>query len=59
MREVGKRGPQPSQPCGTVAAYKRHQRAGEQPCDLCRAAWAAKQRELYAKRKTRDIWRKL
>lgn len=25
-------------PCGTHAAYRRHLRAGEQPCEPCRAA---------------------
>lgn len=49
---MGARGPTPTQPCGTVAAYKRHRRAGEQPCAACAAAWAAEQRRLYAKRKS-------
>jgi uncharacterized protein (DUF3084 family) len=26
------------QPCGTRAAYQRHQRHGETPCDTCREA---------------------
>ena len=26
------------QPCGTWAAYKRHKRKGEEPCDACRQA---------------------
>jgi len=26
------------QPCGTSAAYTRHRRAGETPCDACRRA---------------------
>jgi len=26
------------QPCGTPAAYQRHVRRGEQPCDACREA---------------------
>ncbi|MCP2339213.1 hypothetical protein [Actinomadura rupiterrae] len=29
------------QPCGTRAAYKRHKRRGEQPCEPCRQANAA------------------
>lgn len=33
--------------CGTVAAYKRHVRHGETPCQPCRDAWAAYQRERY------------
>lgn len=26
-------------PCGTPAAFKRHLRAGEEPCEACRRAW--------------------
>ena len=33
------------QPCGTQAAYRRHLSKGEQPCDACRAAAAAYQRD--------------
>ena len=29
-------------PCGTKAAYERHRRNDEQPCDLCKAANTAK-----------------
>lgn len=29
------------QPCGTEAAYRRHHRAGEQPCQACQEANAA------------------
>jgi len=25
-------------PCGTTRAYQQHHKAGEEPCDLCRAA---------------------
>ena len=50
-REPGKPGRPVEQPCGTQAAYKRHQRNGETPCEPCRVAWSAYQRELYAKRK--------
>jgi hypothetical protein len=28
------------QPCGTIGAYRRHQRHGEEPCDACRYALA-------------------
>lgn len=28
-------------PCGTIAAYRRHQRHGEQPCEACQKVWAA------------------
>jgi len=31
-------GPEPSEPCGTLAAYRRHYRRGEPPCDACRIA---------------------
>lgn len=40
--------PRPLQPCGTHAAYKRHKRRGERPCDACaRAAreFSRRQRE--------------
>lgn len=30
--------PRPYRPCGTVAAYRRHVRSGETPCDACKAA---------------------
>ena len=50
-REPGRAGRPVTAPCGTQAAYKRHQRNGEEPCDPCRAAWSAYQRELYRKRK--------
>ena len=26
------------EPCGTLAAYRRHSRAGEKPCEACRRA---------------------
>ena len=38
------------QPCGTHGAYQRHHKAGETPCDACRAANAA-----YMKAR-RDAW---
>ena len=31
-------GPRNLKPCGTVAAYMRHKRHGETPCDDCRRA---------------------
>lgn len=52
-REPGKAGRPQTQPCGTVAAYKRHQRAGEPACQECLSAWAEKQREMYRARKGR------
>jgi hypothetical protein len=50
---TGQPGPPPTQPCGTVAAYKRHQRRKEPPCEACRAAWADQQRTYYERRKGR------
>jgi flagellar biosynthesis/type III secretory pathway M-ring protein FliF/YscJ len=31
-------------PCGTVAAYVRHRRHGEDACEPCLTAWAAESR---------------
>jgi len=50
-REPGKVGRPATHPCGTNAAYKRHQRHGEPPRAACRAAWAEYQREMYQRRK--------
>jgi len=47
----GKPGRPVTQPCGTVAAYKRHRSHGEEPCAACRAANAEHHRELYRRRK--------
>lgn len=38
-------------PCGTYAAYRRHQRRGEPIDDACRDAYNAHQREQYRKRR--------
>ena len=43
--------PRALKPCGTVAAYRRHQRNGETPCEPCRAAWSEYQRQQYQRRK--------
>ena len=32
-------------PCGTQAAYQRHRRHGEQPCEPCMAAERERQRK--------------
>lgn len=40
--------PAPSKPCGTVAAYFRHYRHGEKPCQACKEAHNAHIREKYA-----------
>jgi len=39
------------QPCGTPAAYARHLRHGEIPCEACRLANSQRHRELYQARK--------
>src|SRR5215213_6097896 len=36
-------------PCGTSAAFQRHRRHGETPCEPCRRAWSE------AKAKTRHV----
>ena len=36
------------QPCGTWAAYLRHYKLGEEPCDPCRTAMRKRAREQYA-----------
>ena len=43
--------PRTPQPCGTIGAARRHQRASEPLCDLCRPVWAAHQHEQYERRK--------
>lgn len=40
-----------TQPCGTYAAARRHQRSSEPVCDACAAALAEHQRAMYEKRK--------
>ena len=50
-REPGKPGPPVCRPCGTIAAYRRHERRGFPPCDACKAAHAEYQRDYYRRRK--------
>jgi hypothetical protein len=38
-------------PCGTYAAYRRHQRNGEPVDAACRAAYNGHQREMYRRRR--------
>jgi hypothetical protein len=38
---IRQRGRPATKPCGTEAAYRRHLRNGEPPCDRCRAAHRA------------------
>ena len=44
-------GPGEMQPCGTVAAYRRHRRRGEKPCDACREAENARSRAYNSTRR--------
>lgn len=37
----------PRQPCGTWAAYKRHRKAGEEPCESCKEASRQQARQRY------------
>lgn len=48
---TGQPGRPATQPCGTVAAFRRHKRAGEEPCDACKQAERERQAELYRRRK--------
>lgn len=45
-------------PCGTVAAYARHKKAGDDPCELCRKAWAAYQAEYRSTHEPSQTMRK-
>ena len=42
------------QPHGTEAAYRRHQRAGEEPCPPCREAWSKRRRRQLEEKAARD-----
>jgi len=48
--QTGEPGRRVTQPCGTVSAYKRHQRHGEIPCAECKTAWASWHRDRYQSR---------
>lgn len=43
--------PRAPAPCGTLAAYRRHQRHSEPVDAACREAYNASQRAMYAARK--------
>lgn len=45
--------PRKLKPCGTAAAYRRHKRAGETPCDPCKLAEKVRQHDLYEARKVK------
>lgn len=49
----GKPARQPA-PCGTYAAYRRHQRKGEPIDDACRQAYTDYQRELQQARRAKN-----
>lgn len=49
-----KRGPRPTEPCGTPAAYKRHVAAGERACDPCRVAGNAAQAQRRKRQRARE-----
>jgi hypothetical protein len=38
-------------PCGTPAAYQRHRRHLEEPCDACQEAWSEYCHQGYLRRK--------
>jgi hypothetical protein len=49
----GRRGPRSLKPCGTPAAYTRHRRRGEQPCQACKRAHADHAAQRARERGTR------
>lgn len=46
--------PRELKPCGTLAAYRRHRRHGEQACDACLTAVAADKAERKADGRKRE-----
>ena len=46
------------EPCGTLAAYRRHSRSGEKPCEACRQARnAANRARSWRRAKAEAAWR--
>lgn len=45
--------PRPLEPCGTLAAYRRHKRHGEPIDAACRDAYNAEHRRMYRARRIR------
>lgn len=45
-------GPKPTQPHGTRAAIRRHERHGEDLCEACRVERNRLAREMYARRRS-------
>lgn len=41
-------------PCGTLAAYRRHQRHGEPPCESCKQARARYRQDRRRQRRAED-----
>lgn len=50
---TGKPGPEPSEPCGTPAAYARHLRHGEPTCGPCRVAHNAEKKDQRLRREAK------
>lgn len=48
------RPPRTLKPCGTYAAYRRHQRNGEPIDQACYDAYLEQQREMYRRRKEKS-----
>lgn len=49
----------PMNPCGTLAAYRRHLKAGETVCDDCRQASrddARERRRKYRRQAAEELW---
>lgn len=46
------RKPREVKPCGSISAYDRHRRSGEQPCEKCLEAKRVYNRELAKKRRS-------
>jgi hypothetical protein len=53
-RERDSRGAKPTKPCGTVAAYKRHQYWGEDICEPCRVAFRVDANRRNQERRDRE-----
>lgn len=48
---TGQPGRPATEPCGTIAAYRRHKANGEPVDDACREEYNRRQREWYAARR--------
>jgi hypothetical protein len=54
LSERGANG-EPLKPCGTQAAYRRHIRRSETPCQPCKEAHAAERRDRYTAPSSADL----